>query len=717
MDKEKYSSDSPVNLESEDRFSRWKFAERIAEIISERKDPSSITIGLYGPWGDGKTSVLNFIEESINKKDKSIAIRFNPWLFGNVESLLLGFFDVLADALDAKLITKGEKIQDILKKAAPGVTSAVGFKGLGDAVGAFLHGPDVTELRNRIEKELKDSQKRILVMIDDVDRLEKAEIQAIFKLVKLVADFQYTAYILAFDKEIVASSLSENYSGASENSGEQFLEKIIQVPLHLPSVPAKDLRKFCFQGVDEALNAAEIDLTEQQVQEFVRDFTRAFDGDLKTPRKAKLYGNILMFSLPILKGEVNPVDLMLLEGLRAFTPKLYEVLRRNKDAFAGTFRESYHYNVEPEKQRIKDLIQGALPCSENQELPGYIELLKNMFPKLQSVYGNMHYGNDWLNKWHEGQRICAEGYFDRYFTYSVPVGDFPDTTIGLLLSAVEEISVKISYENNPLRGVLTADNSGVLIRKLRAKSGSMSEALSSVLSVAVCLMAEEYPNPESMFGWDDPHTQAAMLISDLVQNIEKDRRTAHVIDCIKKTTTPHFKLEIFKWLRKEEADKPEKDAFDSEEVDYIGETLSIEIEQYIASIDDITETAIRILPHAFYLLNKYSKREVITSHVTSVLQKDKSAIIRLLDAYTPTAWGMETGVSHKSDFERDQYNSITTVLDPEFLLHSIETFQGQLPEDQENYPRDFEHGDRSVLLNQFVWIHRRVLIEKDEEKA
>jgi len=146
-------------------------------------------------------------------------------------------------------------------------------------------------------------------MIDDVDRLEKSEIQAIFKLVKLVADFQFTAYILAFDKDIVAASLSENYSGKDENSGAQFLEKIIQVPLHLPSVPAKDLRNFCFQGVDEALRASGIELSEQQVQEFVRDFSRAFNEDLTTPRKAKLYGNILMFSLPILKGEVNPVDL------------------------------------------------------------------------------------------------------------------------------------------------------------------------------------------------------------------------------------------------------------------------------------------------------------------------------------------------------------------------------------------------------------------------
>ncbi|AKH20051.1 KAP family P-loop NTPase fold protein [Sedimenticola thiotaurini] len=716
MDSEKYSSDSPVRTVSEDRFSRSTFSARVANVISERQEPSSITIGLYGPWGDGKTSVLNFIEESIKENGSAITVRFNPWLFGSVESLLLGFFDVLADALDAKLITQGEKFKDILKKTAPGIASVAGAKGLGEAVGAFLHGPDIIELRNRIEKELEDSQKRILVIIDDVDRLEKSEIQALFKLVKLVADFRFTAYILAFDKDIVASSLSENYSGANGKSGEQFLEKIIQVPLHLPAVPAKDLRQFCFQGVDEALSTSGVELSEQQVQEFVRHFTLAFDENLTTPRKAKLYGNILMFSLPILKGEVNPVDLMLLEGLRTFAPELYEIVRKNKDSFVGTFHDSYHHNAEPEKQRIKDLIDGVL-TKTGKVTSGYIELLKNMFPKLQAVYGNMHYGSDWYQKWNDGQRICAEGYFDRYFTYAVPKGDFPDAAISLLINTIEGTGGEISAESNPLHDVLTSDNSRVLIRKLRNRANSLNALQSTYLSLAVCQLASEYPNPESMFGWDDPHTQAAMLVSDLVQKLEKKNRVDHVVRCIRQTTTSAFQLEIFKWLRKEEDDKPEKDAFSTEEVAEIGLELADCLDNHLKSVNDITSGEKRILPHTFYILNQYSKKESIIKHISSILEKDKSAIVRLLDAYTPTAWGMETGISHKSDFERDQYNSLIRIFDPGYILKSIESFLGNIPDDQENYPRDFERNDRSIVLHQFVWIHRRVLLEKDEQKA
>ncbi|PCI28339.1 MAG: NTPase, partial [SAR324 cluster bacterium] len=343
MNPKNYSSDSPISTKEEDRFSRWRFAERIAQVIAKRSDPSCLTIGLYGAWGDGKTSVLNFIEKSLKDNDGVVCIKFNPWRFTTEEELLSGFFIDIAEALDTELINSKDKLIDIVKKALPAVGSLAGAvvgiggsaKGAGDFASSFISGVGLNQLKERVEQELESAKKRVLIIIDDIDRLEKSEIQALFKLVKLTADFKYTAYILAFDKEVVSASLQDRYSSSVRNAGEQFLEKIIQVPLHLPFVEKKVLRDFCFQGIDEALSISEIQLSEQQIQEFVRDFTLAFDECLTTPRKAKLYGNILMFSLPILKGEVNPVDLMLIEAIRVFCPPLYEAIRDNNDYFIG----------------------------------------------------------------------------------------------------------------------------------------------------------------------------------------------------------------------------------------------------------------------------------------------------------------------------------------------------------------------------------------------
>jgi predicted KAP-like P-loop ATPase len=79
--KEQYTDDAPIFSRAQDRFSRWPFAERIAHVLATRTDPSSLVIGLYGPWGDGKTSVVNMMAEALATDEGVICVPFNPWHF------------------------------------------------------------------------------------------------------------------------------------------------------------------------------------------------------------------------------------------------------------------------------------------------------------------------------------------------------------------------------------------------------------------------------------------------------------------------------------------------------------------------------------------------------------------------------------------------------------------------------------------------------------
>lgn len=713
MEEQNYSADSPVNQKEDDRFSRWMFSERVANVISKRSDPSSIVIGLYGVWGDGKTSVLNFIENSLSADENVICIKFNPWRFGTEDELLSGFFFDIADALDAKLIKTGDKLKDFVKKAAPGAGAILGAKGTGDAVGSFLTTPDINELKSRIENELEAAKRRVLILIDDVDRLENTEIHALFKLVKLTADFKYTSYILAFDKDVVAASLQDRYSSAKNNAGEDFLEKIIQVPLHLPSVEQPILREFCFKGVDEALSISGVELTQQQVQEFVRDFSGAFDDSLTTPRKAKLYGNTLLFSLPILKGEVNPVDLMLIEGIRIFFPSLYEAIRKNKSLFTGTFSDRQHSNSDPEKEYVKSIIDAALLSSEEIDKKGVIRLLKNMFPKLNSIYGNTTYGSDWYKEWDKGQRVCSETYFSRYFTYSIPINDIADGLIASLISECPKWIAEIETEENPLSNVLTSSNAELLIKKLRRISDEISPHESIALAVAISNESDSYPNPDALFSHMNPFVQAAMLVSSLIQNNEASTRKTIVESCIKITPSLEFKLEIFRWLKREEEDKPEKDAFSKSEIDDIGGFLGNELLKFIEQGIDITSKYPSSVGTILYTLNKYVGCEYSNTYMKNLFESDPDSLMRFLEAIVPTSWGMESGVSNKSDFERDQYNSLINYLDIDIVLNAINALVGEglvIPED---YPNDYENKDEYSLIKQLLWIHQ--LAQKENE--
>ena len=86
-----YVTDAPITRPPDDKFSRAPFAQRIAQTILAQRDPASIEVGVYGPWGDGKTSVLNLIEHALAEDSRTVPVRFNPWRLGGETEMFIGF--------------------------------------------------------------------------------------------------------------------------------------------------------------------------------------------------------------------------------------------------------------------------------------------------------------------------------------------------------------------------------------------------------------------------------------------------------------------------------------------------------------------------------------------------------------------------------------------------------------------------------------------------
>lgn len=706
MDNKNYSADAPVSLKEQDKFSRWEFAERVAQVIAKRDDPSSLVIGLYGVWGDGKTSVLNFIKESLKSEEKVICIKFNPWRFGSEDDLLKGFFFTIAEALDTKLITNRDNFKDLVKNLAPHVGTPIKLGWLGNIISHFIKKVNTDELKKRVETALEKSQKRVLILIDDVDRLDKAEIQLLFKIVKLIADFKYTSYILAFDKDIVTSSLQDRYASSNHNAGEAFLEKIIQIPLHLPAANKEILKQFCYDDINNALALAEIELTEQQVNEFLRYFI-AFDEQLCTPRKAKLYGNTLLFSLPILKGEVNPVDLMLIEGIRIFYPSLYETIRNNKQFFTGTFYLGMYTNNQPEIENIKNILNPVIDSQHNINKEKIIALLKHLFPKLSQVYSNRYYSSDCYSTWDNAQRICSENYFSRYFSYSIPNDDISDLSISFLLLNLESWQSPFNKDDNPLNDLLDTNNAEKIIQKLRNKAKSLSSYISYPLAIAISQKSVLMPNPETLYSFSTTLVQSAILSKHLIQNVEKDKRAELIYTCIDIASSLEFKLELLRWLDINDKEIPEEEQFSDESITQIGTYLGENIiQQHMSHGEDITIAYPRILSHIFYILHKYVNEHIVNDYVMQLISKDRMAIIRLLTVFATTVWS-ETG-RHKSDFGLGHYNSLAEKLDLPVFIKIIEDNFPHLLDIPEDYPRNYNKENQNegeLFIQQFLWLH------------
>ena len=239
--------DAAVTRREDDQLNRWPFAREIYGIATGPRD-WSVRVGIYGEWGTGKTSVLEFIE-AMARRDGQIVIRFNPWEHSTKDALwrafVLAIFKQprLAKAAGAKLARAKGLLGSFLKRAriieaGTGVWSEKAAKGVG--VGLEL----VKSFLGFNEKDLKSfreglGEKRVIVLVDDLDRTAAELVPEILFALKQLMNIPGFSFVCAFDPAVVGQVLRDHHPGFGD--GLKFLEKVIDYPRWLPPPPPAGL--------------------------------------------------------------------------------------------------------------------------------------------------------------------------------------------------------------------------------------------------------------------------------------------------------------------------------------------------------------------------------------------------------------------------------------------------------------------------------------------
>ncbi|MEW5695747.1 MULTISPECIES: KAP family P-loop NTPase fold protein [Pseudomonas fluorescens group] len=708
-DSDQYFSDEPITSKHQDRFGRAPYAARIAETIARRLDPSSIVIGLFGPWGDGKTSVLKMMEESLDQHGQVVTIRFNPWHFPSEDALLRGFFATLAEALGkepafkekaAALLESYGGILSVISVALPGVEINPGEAA--KQIGESLSKVSLDKLKDQIDALLGQSGKRLVILIDDIDRLDRQETHAIFKLVKLSASFKYTCYVLAFDDEVVAAALGERYGAGGQEAGRAFLEKIIQVPLHLPPADQMSLREIAFEGVEHALNQAGIVLDQRQIDVFTRHFVDGLEPKLETPRVAKLYTNALMFALPLVKGEVNIAEFMLVEGLRVLYPKLHAEIRDNADLFLqGEPREALR-GLEKSPSAIDRLLETAMPGSTSEERGQMRErLLKPLFPRISS----MMYGGDWEERWGNERRICSSRYFKRYFVYGVPEGDISDNHLTNLIDAL------VTADTDSQRSLLSSYSKRVmpqLIQALRNRADSLDEVSALAIAIAVARNGDLLPRERGALVIGGTIMYAGILISQLIRRIPLSDRQSAAEAVLGAAFPLAMGMECARWLT-HSADRPEErrvlpDGAD----DALYHLFAVRIRD-ADDVEPLFMQAGRDAPNLYWYWQHGRNREEIEARLREVFDKDPAKLDDFLDTYIGEGWEVESGLPVRSDLRRESYNSIASIISPNYVFDNLRTRYGA----ELDAPQYYQNGEPArITAHQFASIHLSIVAEQ-----
>lgn len=550
--KDIFSSDKPVKSKETDGFQRYFFSKRIAETILNRKNPEGLVIGLYGSWGEGKSSVLNFLEAEL--KDESVlVIRFNPWSFSYEENLLTNFYHTLAISLEKNLSTFKEKFGKFLE----GYGGAASFVG-GDLskIGETLSHVDSNKLKDRISDFIKDSNKKLVIIIDDIDRLDKTEIFSLIKLVKVNADFYNTYYVLSFDNDMVASAISERYGDGTKQSGEHFLEKIVQVPLRIPKAQQSDLRAFSFNQVEQVINSNSIELSKHEIQTFIQYFNTAILHKIETPRTALRYANSISFSVPLLLNEVNNVDLLLIEAVKIFYPDLYEFIQKKPHYFLDSYDNTYNRNINRDeiKKQFSEEIRSNAKVSIGDEQK-VLELLTFLFPRLNELLNN-HFNMQFDEVVVTEKKIGSHNYFRRYFSYCVLQGEISDVAFSNFINSVSDLSqTEIIYK---LQEFAESANTSILINRLRTSEDYIRENVSVKFSFALAKFAEgiKTENESFLLGfYPSSKAKLAYMIKRINEGTETQEAFIFYKELIQNCSDYDFAFEIIKTLHHKAGDK------------------------------------------------------------------------------------------------------------------------------------------------------------------
>ncbi len=321
MDLQTQSFESPVSQMSDDLLDRWRLAKDVYAVISETPKDWSCRIGIYGKWGDGKTSLLKFVETQADS-DGLISFWVNPSQADSADSLWRVVLEAFIDALEQQDVLLDEvrawRIRLLADKTEPAdklaelnkyTKALVGFGR--SAIKEWLK-PDGEQLR---ALRAKLHSKRILVFIDDLDRTDPKLVPTLLLGLRELLDLPGFCFVLAFDDEIVSDSLMQ--VNKAWGDGKAFLDKILDFSFTLPKPTADQRLDLLKHHIRSMCDWMDVEVVEQ-------------NSDLlpETPRKLKALLRNLMTLAPRIRrhdpAEVQWTDLFLGQLIRVEAPGFME---------------------------------------------------------------------------------------------------------------------------------------------------------------------------------------------------------------------------------------------------------------------------------------------------------------------------------------------------------------------------------------------------------
>lgn len=477
-----FLSDDPTNAAG-DALNRIDYARHILSVLRKvRGQSDSSIISLVGPWGSGKSSILQMIEEEINATPESSdsprwrIAHFNPWTYSDLTSLHLGFFSEIRSCLPKK---KGwredrENIGGWISTAAPlgkvgslfGLDVSDSFEKLAQKITGDT---SAQAKKQKAAESLRRANVPILMILDDLDRLAPDELLAVFKLVRLVGRLPNVYYVLSYDEQSLIDVLCRTELAFEKPTrAKNYMEKMVQIRVDIPMLRLPESAGLVNDSLDAVLASYAITLAEENIARFARSFRNSLRDRLTTPRAIRRFFSQVDASYVTVEGEVDFVDFLLVTFLRVFEPGVYALIQQRRSELTMIADLSTAHLRQATRDEIRERWNQNLRdsgVSENNTR-GITGTLAELFLPMRTLLEDSEYGRDWLPGIVARKGVGHSDYFDRYFTFGVPVDDVAD---GEVYIALQEISNgHLSHPAVLKIAALLANETDRVVRKITA---------------------------------------------------------------------------------------------------------------------------------------------------------------------------------------------------------------------------------------------------------
>lgn len=348
-----FKNDDPIFKINDDKLGYSPIVKRLSDILIKEKHEKSLSIGLVGPWGNGKSSVINMLKDKIENKqflkqsnitEVPIVVHFLPYLNHKEDDIINEFFIALSDKLSSyngklsnQIISYSQKLTDLYKDQ--------NILGLVDNHISRISDTPAKELYDDINSRLKEIDKKIIVFVDDLDRLNDKEILQVLKLIRNTADFYNTIFVVAMDKQYVLGRLTNNNSILNSN----FVDKFFQLEVYLPEIDQVILKKYVQDILLEALSGIKPTF-QSELASALSNEHNLFNDYIKNFRDAKRIINQIIYDYRNFGTEIDLKDFMNFTYFKLKFPKFMKLLNDNRLDYLESDSESGIYKlIETEK--------------------------------------------------------------------------------------------------------------------------------------------------------------------------------------------------------------------------------------------------------------------------------------------------------------------------------------------------------------------------------